>query len=431
MAASAAATTEVQLQLDRNGRTTWIHEDSDSIGDKAQQSDADVNYSTETVKTCLSTINNDSSGDAGRRWMDNLLFDCEIADCGLMPRTFWMPVDGSLAPRCALEQYALDVFHHHVPQGYSYNPKTSGAEWWVQLRPSPEKTGRYSMFMPNQHEEDMSTNGISFHWDKDEDLRLLAGGSLYVHPHVSTVTYLTSLGAPTLILDKRIHPLTGEWVSEPGATPVEGFVCWPWQGKHVCFDGRFLHAAPPDLMPSGRWKEQCTISNVENDPSLHKSQERRHRRVTFLVNVWLNHKPFHVTPFPETMTDKMSKVDASSPYSNLFVNNSNPENTEDKCVVIDEGKVQNERLDSDDTKAESTKKVVWPVGDYESNETIHVQVPMQSIQNEASRGGNIRLRWKPGYQVRLLKNDLQANENETNTTDGDGVACVPDRQQQE
>jgi hypothetical protein len=37
-----------------------------------------------------------------------------------------------------------------------------------------------------------------------------------------------------------------------------------------------------------------------------KRQARRGRRITFLVNIWLNYKPLNVEPFPETMLEMMS-----------------------------------------------------------------------------------------------------------------------------
>ena len=40
---------------------------------------------------------------------------------------------------------AFQIFHHHVPENHIYDPSNSGAEWWVQIRPSPSKTGRYSL----------------------------------------------------------------------------------------------------------------------------------------------------------------------------------------------------------------------------------------------------------------------------------------------
>ena len=42
---------------------------------------------------------------------------------------------------------------------------------------------------------------IGLHWDKDEDL--VDNQGLNVHPHISTVTYLSDWGSPTLILEKK------------------------------------------------------------------------------------------------------------------------------------------------------------------------------------------------------------------------------------
>ena len=57
----------------------------------------------------------------------------------------------------------------------------SGVEWWVQIR-----------------KEDYHADlGMPFHWDKDERLLELKGA--LVCPAVSTVTYLTDFGAPTVV----------------------------------------------------------------------------------------------------------------------------------------------------------------------------------------------------------------------------------------
>lgn len=72
---------------------------------------------------------------------------------------------------------------------------------------------------------------------------------------------------------------------------------------------RFLHAAPSDLMKAGEFEEQCAYSVTGDvDDRTKKTLARNHRRVTFLVNVWLNYKPFNVSPFPNTMIDKQSDV---------------------------------------------------------------------------------------------------------------------------
>jgi len=70
--------------------------------------------------------------------------------------------------------------------------------------------------------------------------------------------------------------------------------------------------------------------------------ERRHRRVTFLVNILLNYKPFNVHVFPQNMIDKMSKVELALIYHILFRNDKGirvEENwicpTEDRTVDLD------------------------------------------------------------------------------------------------
>lgn len=64
---------------------------------------------------------------------------------------------------------------------------SSGAEWWIQIR----EEGYHSDL------------GMPFHWDKDERLREATGVMKY--PEVSTVTYLTEHGAPTMVLEVRLH----------------------------------------------------------------------------------------------------------------------------------------------------------------------------------------------------------------------------------
>jgi hypothetical protein len=347
---------EINFRLDRKGRTIQASDDDSNVA----AVDGEKDYDFQTLQTSFVSRKLRTTNDPDTEWndadeeadessiLDDLLLDAEIADSGLLPRTFWVASQGQA--RCSLEQLALDIFHHHTRRNnMKYDASCSGAEWWVQIRPSPKGIGRYAMMQAadvgnHQNKEkdttdkdDMVQNGgISFHWDKDEDLRLLCGGTCYVHPHWSTVTYLTEYGAPTLALNARVDNLTGAYVlptmnrndspsdteetSRPSDQPLQhqppswqGFVCWPKVGKHFCFDGRFLHAAPPDLMEAGAFQKQqlpleLANSNDTNAVVLLKTKKltRRHRRVTFLVNIWLNYHPFNVEPFPDSMMDKMS-----------------------------------------------------------------------------------------------------------------------------
>jgi len=156
--------------------------------------------------------------------------------------------------RCWLEELALCIFHRHTKNA-EYDPAISGAEWWTMVV--------------------NSESDIGFHWDRDYGLEGASGYN--VHPHLGTVTYLTANGGPTVVLNKR-----GELLSEDDHTGEadELIVSRPKVGKHIKFDGRMLHAAPADLLPS--------------DPAM-----RGVKRVTFLVNIWLNNIPLQTRKYPE------------------------------------------------------------------------------------------------------------------------------------
>jgi hypothetical protein len=399
--ASAAETQEIEVnfRLDAEGRTAPPATASATTA-------AGLDYRSQTVQASIGGLVDDEA------LLDELLLDCEIADSALLPRTFWVAADGK-PPRCTLEQMALDVFDHHVPSdSVSYDPATSGAEWWVQIRPFPPG-GRYAMLASgddtadDNNDDDMTPAGVSFHWDKDEDLRQLTDGQTNIHPHLSTVTYLTDRGAPTLAMDCRIHPLTGEWLSPttPPATPLlqpplvsrNALVCWPRVGKHLSFDGRYLHAAPPDLLPAGVWEKQQSlpldtttttttvgVSNVRQK----RQWMRRHQRVTFLVNIWLHYRPFHVQPFPATMLDKLSRRRRT---------------TNDKSATL---LFANRADEPAPEKEDSTwTRKTWPMGSRTTDaeeESIALTLPMARIHHARKSRGDVRLVW-PVESVELRK----------------------------
>ena len=227
-------------------------------------------------------------------------------------------------------------------------------------------------------------------------------GKMYIHPHISTVTYLSNIGAPTIALNYRVNALTGEYIVPSEDEAVQGYVSWPHKGKHLSFDGRFLHAAPSEFLERGLFEKQTEIpfdqrseTNDENSKSKiqmdekNKTIERRYRRVTFLVNIWLNYKPFNVNIFPETMIDKLSKPDSSRVSHILFKNDdqSNPHENQ-LCNVKD-----HVCDDSPSTaKEEKYSSFQWSMGsDSDENESISMIVPINLLQNEL--GGNIQLSW--------------------------------------
>lgn len=412
---------EINFRLDENGRTaptTTTAMPSKNGADNATTtptpSPPTFDYRSQTVqaKICYMSMGSSSGNEeTGTSLLDDLLFDCEIADNGLMPRTFWMPApldnddeednaadpksNHKNAPRCSLEQMALDVFRHHVPTDAVYDRTTSGAEWWVQIRPSPSKAGRYQMHMSADelNEDEISQQGIWYHWDKDEDLRQIMGGdTTYIHPHLSTVTYFTGHGAPTLAIDCRIHPLKGTWLDDANNDDDddkedtichrhrhEAWISWPKQAKHLSFDGRYLHAAMPDLLPDHARDLTKQIPKTDN-----RCEARRHYRVTFLVNIWLNYHPLNVHRFPETMLDKMSGTKIEKRGHMVFG---------ERSIVADE---------CAQTKSDSWKVFTWPMGGCDSGEEISMAFPLERIRRRRKSGGNVQIKWLQGA-VKLTK----------------------------
>ena len=82
------------------------------------------------------------------------------------------------------------MFDFHT-KGIDFDKENSGSEWWAQVR-----------------RPDGLNAGISLHWDKDE--AVYARDALFVHPQISTVTYLTSGGSPTVVIPAWVNPVTND-----------------------------------------------------------------------------------------------------------------------------------------------------------------------------------------------------------------------------
>ena len=172
--------------------------------------------------------------------------------------TFW--VGAADPPRCTMERLAKSIMSFHCERigraPGSYDPSTSGAEWWCQIRPhlnegeGAEEGGDGG---------DKHAHNIGFHFDKDE--WEMAEASHAIHPAVSTVTYLSGgkMMAPTVVLDRTLLQTTtlaeddgssGEVSYDADLSTdliVSAFVSWPRILKHTSFDGRLLHGVPVEL----------------------------------------------------------------------------------------------------------------------------------------------------------------------------------------
>ena len=182
--------------------------------------------------------------------------ECQLAAWPLASGSFWMPADAE--PTCPLERLAQSIFRLHT-SGRPFDRARSGAEWWANVTRS--ETVRRTQG---------SYGDIAVHLDKDEDA--YSRYNLLVHPALSTVTYLSDAGAPTLVLPGARLDMYGEYPAEelPSAVLVP-----PAAGRHLCFDGRLLHGAPACLCEGAA----------------------EYERVTFCVNVWIHHAPGRLRRF--------------------------------------------------------------------------------------------------------------------------------------
>ena len=208
-------------------------------------------------------------------------------------------------PACSLERVARAIFERHTA-GVDFDPRTSGAEWWAQVRDAGQKY-----------------EGLAFHWDVDENLAdaHARGGGVNVHPHLSTVTYLSDHGAPTLVLatSSPDAPTTDEVVRCYDALP-SGALSYPRLGKTIVFNGSLLHGAVPAgpddrISPGGQ-------------------------RVTLLVNVWLGYRPLNLQPLFRSLAESMSQAWRPHPSRGSFAAEYAPPPT----VQVRAGGVAQQRL---------------------------------------------------------------------------------------
>ena len=130
-------------------------------------------------------------------------------------------------------------------------------------------------------------------------------------------------------------------------------------------------------------------------------------RVTFLVNIWLNYKPFNVDPFPETMISNLSKVDLLGDFT-LFGNRKD-DGKEEACSegenlsasmktisVIDGKAVIEEQQPINNGNSVNLVKMTWPMGSCEADERIEVPMPLDVIRSQGVTGSDVALTWKDG-----------------------------------
>jgi len=162
--------------------------------------------------------------------------------------TFWRPLfnkEGEMTkPRFAIEVAIMLIYQSDFSN--LKNKRVKGGEWWVQHRGA--------------------TEDIGFHHDKDEGMASIK--STMKFPEVSTVTYLTDTGGPTLIFNQT----TPDGNRDVPVIPHEAFLSYPRRNRHLLFRGNLQHGVVGELALEGE---------------VHGLQLRStDRRTTLLVNWW-------------------------------------------------------------------------------------------------------------------------------------------------
>lgn len=201
--------------------------------------------------------------------------------------TFFVPC--LMKARCLLEALALDIFHTHVnalklndnSDGNStFDPERSGVEWWTLVMDAAASS-----------DDTNSDDDVGMFFDADYGLEDVL--PCLIHPHISTITYLTDVGAPTLILQKQSPTPEEDVKTSLEGSITTGFLSYPKVGKQVAFDGRLLHGAPSSFFPS------LNSNKTHSNALLEK-------RVTFLVNIWFNHCPLDAELLSDNLLPKMT-----------------------------------------------------------------------------------------------------------------------------
>jgi hypothetical protein len=226
--------------------------------------------------------------------------------------TYFAPCQ--MKPRCALEALVLSIFRKHtddLDEGI-FIPEQSGAEWWTLVLDQDEEDQKKDNDKDggnikeaaddndNDGDEEDEGDEVCFHFDADYGLEDQAP-NLLLHPRLATVTYLTDFGAPTVVLDQRSNPPDDIERKTLQGDIRKGWISHPKLGKHLAFDGRLLHGAPATFFPG--FNDSNGGKNASSEPPMKKAKMETKKRITLLVNIWLNHCPLD----PEPLDDDICK----------------------------------------------------------------------------------------------------------------------------
>mmetsp|Transcript_6137 Transcript_6137/g.9276 ORF Transcript_6137/g.9276 Transcript_6137/m.9276 type:complete len:460 (+) Transcript_6137:66-1445(+) len=263
---------------------------------------------------------------------ENIIHDCDLtftartkedSDAYSSGTTFFIPA--SMKPRCALEELALTIFQTYTKglvSGKHFDVERSGAEWWTLVLDTTSENGTTGGDKGNnieeeeEEEEEEEDDEVGMHFDADYGLEAQLPNYM-IHPRVATVTYLSSKGVPTFIMNKKSPPPSDEEKASLNGSIDKGWISCPMLGKHIGFDGRFLHGAIGTFMPKGLPQTKiCCNDNDErvakrrkvgegNNGEIKDTEKSDCKRITFMVNVWINHCPIDAELIDDSLCSRM------------------------------------------------------------------------------------------------------------------------------
>ena len=138
-----------------------------------------------------------------------------------------------------------------------------------------------------------------------------------VTPQLSSVTYLTDVGAPTCVAQAAVDA-TGNMV--PPGDGHSFYLSHPRRGKHVVFDGGLLHCVPATLScrapssPNAAAAADAVAAADRPSPphAPHGGSGGGRRRATVLVNVWLNYRPAATAALPQDVRTQLTALAAEA-----------------------------------------------------------------------------------------------------------------------
>lgn len=157
-----------------------------------------------------------------------------------------------------VEAFALRLFGSYT-KNIKFDDETSGVEFWPLVIETVDDVGAHydkgAVRIMSQCMRNLTL--LTDYGVEDENMDIF--------PWLGTVTYLCDIGCPTIFFEQ----------TEKEELPCHiktGYLSQVKRGKHVCFDGRFLHCGSSDLLDAMQ-------RNVVR------------KRITLLINIWLNHIP--------------------------------------------------------------------------------------------------------------------------------------------